>query len=36
MFTWFTSPPSYLADIEATRALVPDLKDFRAWLAGRG
>ena len=35
MFTWFTRPPSYLADIEATRALVPGLKDLRGWLANR-
>jgi uncharacterized protein YbjT (DUF2867 family) len=32
MFTWFTTPPSYLADIAETRRLVPQLKDFRAWL----
>ena len=35
MFTWFTTPPAYRADITATRRLVPDLKDFRAWLSGR-
>lgn len=35
MFTWFTTPPAYRADIAATRRLVPDLTDFRAWLAGR-
>ena len=35
MFTWFTTPPAYRADIAATRRLVPDVKDFRAWLAGR-
>jgi uncharacterized protein YbjT (DUF2867 family) len=36
MFTWFTRPPSYRADIEATRALVPGLKDLRGWLVSRG
>ena len=35
MFTWFTKPPAYRADIAATRRLVPELKDFRAWLGGR-
>jgi uncharacterized protein YbjT (DUF2867 family) len=35
MFTWFTTPPAYRADIAETRRLVPELKDFRAWLGGR-
>jgi uncharacterized protein YbjT (DUF2867 family) len=32
MFRWFAETPAYQADFAATRALVPDLLDFRAWL----
>jgi len=35
MFRWFTTPPAYRADITATPRLVPDLRDFPAWLSAR-
>lgn len=35
MFTWFAELPAYQADFDATRRLVPGLKNFRAWLATR-
>jgi uncharacterized protein YbjT (DUF2867 family) len=33
MFRWFAETPAYQADFAATRALVPDVLDFAAWLA---
>jgi hypothetical protein len=36
MFRWFAETPAYQADFTATRALVPDLLDLPAWLAGSG
>lgn len=36
MFRWFAELPAYQADVPATRALVPDLHDLPAWLAGPG
>jgi uncharacterized protein YbjT (DUF2867 family) len=34
MFRWFTEVPAYRADLDATRALVPQISDFRSWLEG--
>jgi uncharacterized protein YbjT (DUF2867 family) len=36
MFRWFAETPAYQADFGATRTLVPDVLDFRAWLAASG
>ena len=33
MFRWFAETPAYQADFAATKALVPDVLDFPAWLA---
>lgn len=35
MFSWFAHVPAYQADFNASRSLVPDLLDLRAWLAQR-
>uniref|UniRef100_UPI000DF82342 NmrA family NAD(P)-binding protein n=1 Tax=Desertihabitans aurantiacus TaxID=2282477 RepID=UPI000DF82342 len=32
MFAWFASPPAYRADLEATRRLVPDVRDLGTWV----
>ena len=32
MFRWFAETPAYQADFAATKALVPDVLDFPAWL----
>lgn len=32
MFRWFTQLPSYQADFDATRTLVPGVDDLAAWL----
>jgi uncharacterized protein YbjT (DUF2867 family) len=32
MFRWFAETPAYQADFAATKALVPELLDFPAWL----
>ncbi|GAA3017575.1 NmrA/HSCARG family protein [Streptosporangium longisporum] len=36
MFRWFATVPAYRADFAVTRHLVPDVRDFAAWLSGRG
>jgi uncharacterized protein YbjT (DUF2867 family) len=36
MFRWFAETPAYQADFAATRALVPDVLDFPAWLTFSG
>ena len=36
MFRWFAETPAYQADFAATKALVPDVLDFPAWLAFSG
>ncbi|HKV18826.1 MAG TPA: NmrA/HSCARG family protein [Mycobacterium sp.] len=36
MWRWLNKPPAYMADIERTRALVPDAEDLQQWLARRG
>jgi uncharacterized protein YbjT (DUF2867 family) len=33
MFEWFTSVPAYQADFDATRHLVPDVRDLPTWVA---
>jgi uncharacterized protein YbjT (DUF2867 family) len=33
MFRWLARPPSYQADFERTRHLVPDLEDLPGWLS---
>ncbi|BBX66538.1 hypothetical protein MSAS_57120 [Mycobacterium saskatchewanense] len=32
MFRWFTQSPSYRADFDATRRLVPDVENLATWL----
>jgi uncharacterized protein YbjT (DUF2867 family) len=36
MFRWLAETPAYQADLEATRALVPEALDLPAWLAASG
>ncbi len=36
MFRWFAETPAYQADFAATKALVPDVLDFPAWLSFSG
>ncbi|MDQ1547889.1 MAG: hypothetical protein QOH69_2793 [Actinomycetota bacterium] len=36
MFRWFAETPAYQADFAATKALVPDVLDFPAWLTFSG
>jgi hypothetical protein len=36
MFRWFVETSAYHADSNRTRALVPDVLDFRSWLAAAG
>ncbi len=35
MFTWFSRPPAYQADLAATRKLVPGVQDLRTWVGNR-
>jgi uncharacterized protein YbjT (DUF2867 family) len=32
MFRWFATVPAYQADFEATRRLVPEVRDFASWV----
>ncbi|MEV0352283.1 NmrA/HSCARG family protein [Nonomuraea sp. NPDC050680] len=36
MFQWFTTVPAYQADFDVTRHLVPDVRDFAAWVSDQG
>ncbi|MEV6156863.1 NmrA/HSCARG family protein [Nonomuraea sp. NPDC052129] len=36
MFQWFTTIPAYQADFDLTRHLVPDARDFAAWVSDQG
>ncbi|MFG1967284.1 NmrA/HSCARG family protein [Nonomuraea sp. NPDC049028] len=36
MFQWFATVPAYQADFDLTRHLVPDARDFAAWVSGQG
>ncbi|MDQ1551359.1 MAG: hypothetical protein QOD50_781, partial [Actinomycetota bacterium] len=36
MFRWFAETPAYQADFAVTKALVPDVLDFPAWLTFSG
>jgi hypothetical protein len=33
MFRWFATPPSFRADFDRTRSLVPDVENLPRWLA---